>query len=386
MARFCHILISTLAIFYCGIVSAYVAPIPPFAPAAGVEGSTAIYLNDERIVGWASHVHSVTFGDDVAEEWQNPEAALGPASESGMDVTVLGRGGEIVLWFPEPIVDGNGYDFAVFENSFSNTFLELAYVEVSSDGVHFVRFPNYSLTATAIPAFGNINPTLAYGYAGKYEAGHGVPFDLAELQSVYDGILAGYDGFSSEYRDTFVANYSYINLDDIQYVRIIDIPGDGSRSDCEGYPIYDPYKTIITAGFDLDAVGVLNKNFREATNFDDWSESFMLEADISADTDGDGWNQYLEYYFGTDPLESASKPEMDIGNGNGGSLLLSFWVRHNVQFVPEIQTSPNGSDWGQIQHETTFEQRVVGEELYSRHQAFLPENQPSHFLRFEITD
>jgi hypothetical protein len=45
-----------------------------------------------------------------------------------------------------------GYDFAIFENGFpfgsGSFYLELAFVEVSSDGKHFVRFNAISNTDT----------------------------------------------------------------------------------------------------------------------------------------------------------------------------------------------------------------------------------------------
>jgi len=42
-------------------------------------------------------------------------------------------------------------------------------------------------------------------------------------------------------------------------VRTGDLVGDGSESDSFGHPIYDPHPTQTSAGFDLDAVGVLNR-------------------------------------------------------------------------------------------------------------------------------
>ena len=61
--------------------------------------------------------------------------------------------GEITATFNEaPIVNGPGPDFATFENGFSQgwtspfIFAELAYVEVSSNGTDFIRFPTHSLT------------------------------------------------------------------------------------------------------------------------------------------------------------------------------------------------------------------------------------------------
>jgi len=127
------------------------------------------------------------------------------------------------------------------ENSFSNTFLELAFVEVSSNGTDFFRFPNYSFTASPVSGFGNIDPTNIDGLAGKYRQGYGTPFDLDQLSGI-----AGLD------------------VNRVQYVRLIDVVGNGSTFDSYPaayggpHPIYDPYPTSGSSGFDLDAVGVIH--------------------------------------------------------------------------------------------------------------------------------
>ena len=41
-------------------------------------------------------------------------------------------------------------------------------------------------------------------------------------------------------------------------MRIDDITGDGSCVDSAGNPIYDPYPSSESGGFDLNAVGVIN--------------------------------------------------------------------------------------------------------------------------------
>jgi hypothetical protein len=64
--------------------------------------------------------------------------AIGPAN---LDIVSLGDSGVATLTFSSPIANGLGPDFVVFENGFldpandSFAFLELAFVEVSSDGV-----------------------------------------------------------------------------------------------------------------------------------------------------------------------------------------------------------------------------------------------------------
>lgn len=229
---------------------------PFFAPAAGQVGSTAINKSDPGIVAWATGYTGLNYGPNVAGKWQTPEKALGPAVGDSFDIVSLGPGGSITLTFTRAIRNGSGPDFAVFENSFSNTFLELAWVEVSTDGVHFVRCPNFSFTLTAS---GSIDPTYIHGLAGKYRQGFGTPFDLEQLQIAHDAILAGTDHFSSSYKTGFLANFPYLDLDAVHYVRVIDIVGDGSALDSEGEVIYDPYPTTGSAGFDLEAEAVLNQ-------------------------------------------------------------------------------------------------------------------------------
>jgi hypothetical protein len=212
----------------------------PYPPGAEVQGSSAIHMDDPAFVGWATGYTDYIAGTQVDTTWQTPEKALGEAVGDPYDIVCLGRGGQITPTFNPPIEDGEGWDFAIFENSFSDTFLELAYVEVSSDGINFARFDNDSLTAEPVGAYGSIDPTDIDGLAGKYRLSYGTPFDLADLADK-DEITSG-----------------IVNLSNISYVRIIDIIGDGTYVDTSGDIIYDPYPTINSAGFDLEAIGVSN--------------------------------------------------------------------------------------------------------------------------------
>ena len=125
----------------------------PFAPAAGQSGSTAIINTSPQFVEWASGVQTFARGPlDIANpggglaSFGAAAEALGFAEGNSSHITSLGDGGQITLTFDQPIADGPGFDLAVFENSFSDTFLELAFVEVSTNGSDFVRFPAVSLT------------------------------------------------------------------------------------------------------------------------------------------------------------------------------------------------------------------------------------------------
>ena len=209
----------------------------PYAPAAGEAGSTAVHKDDPDIAAWAAGVAEIVYGEEVEEQWRTPGKALGPAVGDSFDIVCLGRGGSITLTFAHPIWNRAGWDFVVFENGFSDTFLELAYVEVSSDGGNFVRFDNDSLTALPVPGFGALDPTDITGFAGKYRQGYGTPFDLHDLVTK-DEVLNG-----------------LVDLNAITHVRLVDIVGDGTDTDTSGDVIYDPYPTVLSAGFDLDAVG-----------------------------------------------------------------------------------------------------------------------------------
>ncbi len=216
----------------------------PFAPAAGTAGTTAISATSSDFIGWATGYLNYLPGTDVDATWQTPYKGLGKAGDSGnigaqdytYDIVSLGNGGSITLTFDRPIADGAGYDFAVFENSFSSTFLELAWVEVSSNGSDFFRFTNYSLTSKAVGAFGAVDPTNIDGLAGKYQGGYGTQFDLS----------------------TLVANAA-LDLNNINFVRLVDIVGDGSAKDSAGRTIFDPHRTVGSGGFDFDAIGVLHQ-------------------------------------------------------------------------------------------------------------------------------
>lgn len=203
-----------------------------YAPAAG-----ALAMSDHRFVAWASGWADYAVGAGCDPEWQIPANALGPASGDSFGIVCLGDGGAITLTFDLSIADGPGPDFAIFENAFGDEFLELAWVEVSSDGANFFRFANHSLTAGTVPFFGaSMQATNLAGLAGKYRQGFGTPFDLRDVAGVSP----------------------LLDVTDVRWVRLVDIVGDGSCTDSFGNAIYDPYPTESSAGFDLDAVGVIH--------------------------------------------------------------------------------------------------------------------------------
>ena len=210
-----------------------------FPGVAGSPGSDAVSKDSTAFVAWASGNLRPHYGASVDAIWRTPELAYGPATTDAFDIVCLGNGGKIVMVFPRPITDGAGADFAVFENALVAGFLEIAYVEVSSDGANFYRFPNRSEGTTLVGAFANtMDPTHLNGLAGKYIKGFGTPFDLASLAAT-----------------------PLLDRKNVRFVRIVDIVGDGSRLDTTGQPIYDPTPTVGSGGFDLDAIGVIHQSF-----------------------------------------------------------------------------------------------------------------------------
>ena len=217
-----------------------------FAPQAGMPGSTAVYKDSSVFKSWANSA-SITKGlqqiNDASYGWPtvgDQFAALGKAGENG--VVSLGDGGSAVVSFYAPIFNGPGADFAVFENSFLDSFLELAFVEVSTDGFRYVRFPAVSNTQDTLPlgGFGLVAPTALNNLAGKYRANYGTPFDLDELK-----------------------DSTGIDINNIQFVRLVDVVGSLNDSfatkDVNGHKINDPWPTPFpSSGFDLDAVGVMH--------------------------------------------------------------------------------------------------------------------------------
>jgi hypothetical protein len=223
----------------------FVAAQAQFDPPAGQPGSRAIHADSLVFIGWADDVlvergwiHAgneslgkVTYG--------NENDALGKAD---LSVISLGDGGSAMFTFQFPLWNGPGPDFAVFENSFSDDFLELAFVEVSSNGEYFVRFQAVSFTQTEVQVdgFGHLDATQVHNLAGKFRAMHGVPFDLEELEGDPN-----------------------LNIQSITHIRIVDVVGSidpllGSF-DKNGRLINDPWPTPFpTSGFDLDALGVIH--------------------------------------------------------------------------------------------------------------------------------
>lgn len=219
-----------------------------YAPPVGQPGTTAIYKDSTVFINWATGSIITRGYQDISNtslgfaSAGDNTMATGKAESNG--IVSLGDGGSAICMFAKPVMNGAGFDFAVFENGFDDTFLELAFVEVSSDGINFFRFPAHSLsdTTTQTGSFGSTDAAKINNLAGKYRGGYGTPFDLQELYGT-----AGLD------------------LNRITHIKIIDVVGSinpvyASR-DFNYIKINDPWPTPFpSGGFDLDAVGVIHES------------------------------------------------------------------------------------------------------------------------------
>lgn len=217
-----------------------------FHPPVGQPGTSAMYKDSSVFIDWATTCTLKRGYQDISDQTLgyasvgDETMALGKAGSNA--IVSLGDGGSAVLQFNLPIANGPGYDFAVFENGFDDLFLELAFVEVSSDGINFFRFPATSNTDTTLQtgSFGYTDATKINNLAGKYRALYGTPFDLDDIPTT-----------------------SLLNPMAISYVKLIDVVGCIQEQYCTrdqyNHKINDPWPTgFDSGGFDLDAVGVIH--------------------------------------------------------------------------------------------------------------------------------
>ncbi len=234
--------------------------------------------NDVRIIGWASgwqdfvRPNPASGGychDNNNQPGSIDAAVLGAPTDFTLNgttkhVLALGRGGSIVLTFGRAIPNRPGWNFAVFNNAFLSASPALAergggtnyvyyqsgtnlvpvvggynflwckpaFVDVSSDATNWARFPvTYLNTDVLFQAtvpdspehWLSQDPTMMDGLAGKVALQWGTPFSLSTLTN-HPNVLNG-----------------SVNLDNIRYLRLTDVIGDGSHADQYGNPIYSPY-------------------------------------------------------------------------------------------------------------------------------------------------
>ncbi len=266
-------------------VARLVPPAPPYAAA-----DHGIHYSSNILRGWVTGLADVQQPDETSGgyawgdvEWADgslSNAILGrPAAFDGAaarHVYSLGNGGSLVLTFAAAMRDGPGPDFAVFENGFVEaadwtgtsregatndfTFAELAFVEVATTPDAWARFPSVYLNRDELfgpvpdngeNRFSSQDATRIDGLAGKHTLDYGTPFDLAALADL-----------------PAVTNGS-VDLREINYIRLVDVVGDGSTTDSWGHAIFDPYYDSTHGypepapsagmdGFDLRGVAVIH--------------------------------------------------------------------------------------------------------------------------------
>ena len=173
-----------------------------------------------------------------------------------LNVLSLGKNGNITLGFDVKITDKQGMDFIVFENPFhlsaqqDQIYAELMYVEVSTDGVNFARFPSISNT----PGPGLVHPDDVTNLAGVNSVYAHI--DENDIDP-FNPDTSGGDAFDlSDLSNNPMVQSGIVDLQNINYIRLIDIVGDGSEFDSNGDPIYDV--TDMDNGADIDAISVIN--------------------------------------------------------------------------------------------------------------------------------
>jgi prepilin-type processing-associated H-X9-DG protein/prepilin-type N-terminal cleavage/methylation domain-containing protein len=218
---------------------------------------------------FASQVISTVVGTDQPPAFSDPTQALGGPSGAGsyegsVYVYKLGNAGSITLGFSGgAITDAPGPDFIVFANPFyvsgnpNADFAELSFVQVSSDGVHFVQFPDYSATTSNPGPYGNINPSNVSGFAGVTPVYANTTATGGNDINPFDPATAGGDAFDLSTLAALPAAQTleqegFLNLNDIQYVRIVDVV-DGTSTDSNGNIIYCP-----GSGADVDSIAVIS--------------------------------------------------------------------------------------------------------------------------------
>ncbi|MDO5616279.1 MAG: T9SS type A sorting domain-containing protein [Cruoricaptor ignavus] len=232
-----------------------------YPPQAGEDGSTAIHKDSPLFVAWATGCEVVR-GPMQIDNPSLGNASVGtPANAIGKDngLVSLGDGGTAILTFEKPIKNGEGADFAIFENGFIDgrtdlAFLELAFVEVSSDGINYFRFPavneypsDFVENSVHGSGFASMDARYLHNFAGKYIGGYGTPFDLDEIP-----------------------DNDLLDKNAITHVKIIDVIGTNKEPyrtyDSKGNIAIDPFPTPFpSSGFDLSGVGVIHQNNNLAT-------------------------------------------------------------------------------------------------------------------------
>ena len=205
---------------------------------------------------YATHVISSDTQGGAGGGMFLPTNALG-APGGVLDVHSLGIGGSLTLGFAATIVDGPGADFLVAENpfhvTFQNTFAEVAFVEVSSNGTDFARFASAYYGPQVEPgSFGTVA-------VGSYENLTGQTPSAVSGNPVVDPqdvVEAGGDAFDlTDLQADPLVQQGLVDLQAITQVRLVDVQS-GIDVDSRGVLIRD----AGVGSADIDAVTVIHHN------------------------------------------------------------------------------------------------------------------------------
>ncbi len=225
----------------------------------------------------------VSFNPGIGSGFGVPEDVLGPpegagASAGSFDVYTLGVQGDLTLELGSRCFDGPGADLMVAENPLlafatGNSFAELMFVEVSSDGNTFVRFPTRYLGPDGPFAPFEACPIGDFvGFAGV------MPVFTSSLSGTdpLDVVAAGGDAFDlADLADTPEVLARQVDLDDINFVRLVDVQA-GADFDSLGQQVWD-HGLDNSASADADAI----VTFNATATFDLSRPAVEMELDAS---------------------------------------------------------------------------------------------------------
>jgi hypothetical protein len=217
----------------------------------------------------------------------------GGYGQGGVHVHSLGIGGNLVLQLAMPARNGPGADLLVAENAFAagdfgRGFAEVAFVEVSSNGQDFARFPaRYAGPPVEPGAFGTAAIGDYENLAGATPVLFGSPaYPAADAQDVVE---AGGDAFDlADLAGDPQVQAGRVQLGSIAFVRLVDVRS-GVDADATGRLIRD----CGSGSADIDAVTAIHHQQNAAA--DGPVVGLTIAADgrfvLSLD-DPDGWQDF----------------------------------------------------------------------------------------------
>jgi hypothetical protein len=186
----------------------------------------------------------------------------GGFSSGSLHVLTLGNAGDATLAFDVVLTDGPGADFSVFENGFEfsgGVFAEVCFVEVSTNGADFARFPTRYGGAP-----GPHGEFAALPYATFAGLSGGAPVRANVVTNSidpFDPVVSGGESFDlADLENDPLVQSGLVDLAQIHYVRLVDLVA-GQHGDSNGVTIWD---SGGTSSADMDAVAVIQHTGNQA--------------------------------------------------------------------------------------------------------------------------